>query len=477
MNVDVSSDAGSLHEGDQIDVVCKLFEIGTGVEVPISLLPADTTFRVSVLENGSSVLENTGSDLTLTGVELHNCLTEITAEVEIKGSSAIRLTTGTFTPARPVVYSIGIEAPDNFTLTIDELKKNTQSIRFVIYENGMPLPADQVAKLPFSIETEMPGKIVHEADGAISFTPLYRDPVTTIPMGAVEVKGILAGVASVTASLYIKPIEYRVSAIGVDADSILRTALGDNMDGARFELSADGVLLGKTAVEAAELDIRLNGIYSKRLTCLQEIGADGRIRLIPQYGKWDWLIPYLIPTGTLTITLEFAGGSDSADIVIARDLIRELIFNYLIPAAILAFIVGHLVKKRFVYSSRIAFNLGVRKGMFVSGAVNGWNSQTLWCLSALCPFLTDVKRINGIYFHAAGGLGNRRTIRLKCAKLSKASGMVNEPLDEMRAVRFRALGVMPFGNAQWKTLAPRAAFVDSPDATYSVCQVYLYLEK
>ena len=472
--LDLSSDLGMLHEGDLIDVVFRLYEIGTGVEVPVNLLPADTAFHAVVEENGAAVLENRSPELTLEGVELHNRLTEITAEVEIKGSSAIRLTTGLFTPAKPVVYSIGIEAPDNFSMTMDELRVNTRSIRFVIYENGLPLGADKTAKLPFTVETLMPGKVEIDADGAVCFTPLYRDPITTIPTGTVEVTGVLTGIASVTTSLYVKPVEYEIRAVGVDADAILRSDLKDNRDGARFQLFADGVRLGKAAVEAADLDCRFSGRCGKRLVCVKEVDAGGELRLIPRYEKCGWLIPYLVPTGTLTVSCTFSGSSDKADISITNDWLHELIFNYLIPAAVLALILGHLIKKRFVYSNEIAYNVGSSTGSIVSGPVNGWNTQSLRCWSALIPFVADFKYINGVCFHACGRLGSRKPVRIKCSKLSPASGMLENGLNDMHAVRFRKSDVMTFEKSQWKTLMPHSAFVSSADASYSACQVFLY---
>ena len=470
------SDLNELHEGDRIDFFCRLYEIGSGNEVPFSLLPSDTEFSMVLLENGSPVLENQTSDMTLSDIELRNQLTEVTAEVNIQGSGSIRLTTGKFTPGRPVVYSIGIEKPEDFSMTVDELRTNTDSIRFVIYENGLPLPAERVEKMSFSIETEMPGKIVHEPDGAISFTPLYRDPISTLPTGTVEVTGILNGITSVTTSLYIKPIEYEVKAVGADADSILRSELGSNGKGVRFMLYADGKALGRSAAEAAALEIRVKAPYDRRLVYLQEVDADGMIRLIPRYEKWSWLIPYFVPTGNWEITVSFNGGEGSGGMEITRDFWRELIINWIVPLLILAFIVGHLVKKRFAYTDQIAYNTASGSGMYVSGPVTGWQSESLLSLSIIAPFAPDCKTINGVRFYAGGRFGNRRSICVKTGKTSPpVFGTIDANLSEMQAVRFRRADAMPLGSSQTKLLLPGNAIVCGDDANFSVCRVYLYV--
>ena len=149
-----------------------------------------------------------------------------------------------------------------------------------------------------------------------------------------------------------------------------------------------------------------------------------------------------------------------------------LVDGYTVPGTL----VGHLVKKRFVYSDQVAYNTASGSGMYVSGPVTGWQSESLFTLSIIAPFAPDFKTINGVRFYAGGRFGNRRSI---CVKTGKSSppvfGTIDANLSEMQAVRFRRADAMPLGSSQTKLLLPGNAIVCGDDANFSVCRVYLYV--
>lgn len=472
------SELSSAHEGDKIDVSCKIYEIGTDNEISPSLLPGDTTYNISFIENGSVVEQSNSSDLSLKGIVLHNCPTEMTASIVIKGFNPITSTSGVFTPNKAVIYTISVEQPVNFSLTMDDLKTNTDKIRFVVYADGIAVTSEEAKTLPFSIDTRMPGKITYEDDGSISFTPIYQDPITAIPTGDVEVTGVLKDIASVTTSFYLKPIEYTVKAIEPNDKTLIRTDLKDNSKGISFEIFADGKKLDKEAIEAAEIEYKMNDPYAEKFELDISVDSEGTITAIPKCDKWEWLATYSIQTGTLEISAACNGVSDFGTLDIGKDSAHELIFNIVIPGLILLFILGHIIKRRFKYSAKIHYNFGEGSGSMITGPKSGWNTQGLFTLTALIPFVPDSKTVNGARFYAKGFMWNPTVISVKPSRCPEASGTLDGGLNELESVRFGKSDVNGFEEGEKRRdMIYGNALITSGDRNLKSCQIYLYSDK
>lgn len=469
------TDLKKAREKDEVKVLCKIYEIGTDKEISPSLLPDDTAYSISVAENGNTVMSDNSGTMQIDGYTLKNTPTEITASVSLKGFNPIVLSTGEFTPDKAIVYSLEVSAPDNFSMSMAQLRENTDKIIFTIYADGEPVSKEQAEKLPFDIKTEMPGNVLYEDDGRISFTPTYREPVTSIPTGDVEITGTLENVGSKTATLYIKPLEYSIKCVSPDDQKLIRSGMKDNTVGVEFEAYVDGERLDKQALEAADVTCDIIEPYSKKLRLITEITDDGKIKAVPVYDKWEWLTAYLLPTGTVSIEADFEGASAVGKLSLGKDLAHEIIFNYAIPAAVIILIIGEIFKKRFKYSYKIHYNHGEGAGSFISGPINGWNTVSLFTVKAFIPFIPDTKRVNGAKFYAKGIAGNTSVIGIKPPQYPEYSGIADGGLDPMEAVRLRKLDISAFEPGEKKRdLIPGNALVVSSDRNYGSCQLYLY---
>jgi len=475
VETDDLSKLASTRENDKIEVSCKLFEMGTDNEISPSLLPPDTVYQLRMTEEGKEVQGCTTSEMSLPVWNLNNKITEITASVHIKGFNAITLSSGEFTPDKTIVYAIDVEAPDDFSLTMSQLKSNTQKIYFVIYADGIPVDQATAKSLPFSIDTKMPGKIEYESDGKISFLPMYQDPVTAIPTGNVDITGTLTNIASKTATIYIKPVEYLIRVIGSETPSVNRTELEKNTVGIQFEVFVDGEKLDKEAVEAADIEFSLNDKYADKIALDTRIEDDGAITVIPICDKWSWIAAYSVPTGTMEITATTNGASDTGKIDITKDLTSELIWNWLVPALILLLIFGEIFKHRFKYSSKIHYNHGESAGSTITGPITGWNTSGLFTFMAFIPFVPDVKSVNGAKFYAKGFFWNSAVISVKTSQHPQFSGTMDGGLNELESVRFNKHDINEFEEGEKsRDMIPGNVLVTSGDRNYRSCQIYLY---
>lgn len=464
----------SLREGDTINVGCGIYEIGTGNEISPSLLPAHTTYGVSCYENGKAVKSSADSGLVLQDISLHNRETEIVCQLQITGFNPIILSTQPFTPGKAVDYTVSVDQPDSFILTMAQLKQNTEKIRFIIKADGVPVGKSETETLDFVIKTDAPGEITYEDDGSVSFTPRYKDNTEPVPIGDVEVCGLIAGVVSAKTTFYIKPVEYIIKTILPEDSGIVRTELGSNTKAVKFEIFADGEKLDKNAVEAADVALAANKPYRK-LDLETVVQDDGTIVCTPKYNGLRWLSAWTVPTGSLEITAGPLNGVSATGIFqIVKDGLHELIFNYIIPLAVLSLLYGYICKKRFKYSSRIHYNIGNGTGPVITGPRNGWNTTGLFSWTTLLPFIPDIKNVNGVKFRAYKPFWNSKYITVKPSQLPEYSGTVDGSIDEQSAVRVRHNEIDRFTGEKQKVLRYGNALVTSHNRNYNNCQIYYY---
>ena len=427
------SELSNKRSGEKIDVHCAVYEVGSDKEISPSLLPKGTTLDISVFENGQAKAQSSSSDMTLNGIELHNVPTNIVGSVTINGFNPITVSTGVFTPKDAVSYTIDVSTDGKISLTMDELKSNTPKVYFTIYADGKKLSAGEAKSVPFSVDTKVPGTISYENDGRISFTPTYKDPVTAIPTGDVSIKGVVNDKVSAETTIYIKPIEYTLRCTTTDEKEVIRTKLKENKTGISFELLADDKKLDKEAVEAADIKYSMNSPYDEKLEFDVQINDDGTITVIPYRDSWEWLNAYTVSTGDLTITADYNGITADGKLSISEDLLYELIFNFLIPLAIILFILGHITKKRFNYFASIRTN--TRNNEYgLSASQGGWRYNSLFTITAFIPYITDRKTIKGVKFYANSRLWQPKTVSVKVSQCPRYSGKVSAKLSQKKPI-------------------------------------------
>jgi len=466
-------DFQDLAAGERLDVKATIYESGTDKEIDPALLPENTTYKIVAEENGSEVQSSETADMLLEGITLNQVPTEFRAQVDMEGFNPITLTSGIFTPQRAIEYTITATAPDYWKMDIEGLKQNTDKVVFTVFADGIQV-TEELDYLGFRVLTEVPGDVAFEADGTITFQPKYQDPITAIPTGDLEIKGTLPSGAEAAVTLTITPPEYKLEAeVPVDV-SIARTDLGTNTTGVTFRLFVDGVQQDKAAVEAAELEISIPESFGRHVTLTTEISDDGEIKVIPGYEGWKWLAAWRIPTGDLVITAAALGEEAQGILPITWDWSWEIPFNYVIPLLIIAFILGQIFKKRLPYGKKVHYNFGTLTGNYITGPGNGWNTESLWTWTALIPFITDVKNVNGAKFYGTRMFGSQ-LVNLKCKQYPVPSGVVEGDVTEQGPVHIHRSSVDAFeeGTKKWP-IFPGTALVVSADPNYRSCQIYLY---
>ncbi|MBR5867944.1 MAG: hypothetical protein IKZ21_00750, partial [Clostridia bacterium] len=316
-------------------------------------------------------------------------------------------------------YTGTATAPDSWEMDMAGLKQNTDRVTFTIFADGEQVTED-LGTLGFQVETDLPGDLAFEADGTITFQPKYQEPITAIPTGEVEIKGTLPSGAEASVTVNIIAPEYKLEA-EVPSDAVIaRTDLGKNTTGVTFRLYMDGIQQDKTSVEAADLELTIPARYQKRITLTTTIADNGDILVVPGYEGWRWFAAWLIPRGDLVITAAALGEKAEGILVIDWDWSWEITFNYVIPLLILAFIVGHLVKKRLPYGGKIRKSTSASSvGNTIQVPANQWRVTGLWTWTALIPYLQDRKKVGDVKVYARGG---RAGIGIYAHKYPKASG-------------------------------------------------------
>ena len=200
-------------EGDTIDISYKIYEIGTDKEVAASLLPTDTTYGVTVKENGVVVKESDG--MSLDGYKLKKTPTELTVSVKIPGVNAITYSTK-FTPKEYVpTYTVtgAFEDPAKTEIKIKDIASNSDvRMLFTVYADGVALKdKSAVQALAPSLGTSVAGnegKVEYLDNGQIAFTPNKASaPSGTLSSYTVSVTCSAMG-GSATLDYTVKVVEY-----------------------------------------------------------------------------------------------------------------------------------------------------------------------------------------------------------------------------------------------------------------------------
>ena len=366
-----NSELDDAQENDKVSVSCKIYEMGTNKEIDPSLLPAGTSFEITVLENGTEVKKSTGQEMTLSDYVLKQVPTELSAAVIIEGFSPIQRSVR-FTPkeyAPRVVYTISSAfESDTKSVKYDDIASNKDlAIGFTVYADGNAITdANTVKDLNPTINVSPQGNggnVSYSDDGRIIFTP---NVASTQDMSAgsytVDVTCTLLDGTSARETYTVLLSDYQVFAADADR-SVKKTELFENTASVSFYITKDGVRLGKADVEQ-QLEILLNKEHEK-LKTRGEVSDDGTITVTPYseekheltFGSWwkNWIYYFGLSGKDVEVTLRHQYGTGKAKIdIVGEDsgyvmwnVYAPLLLELLLLASIIAYIVRYFTKARF----------------------------------------------------------------------------------------------------------------------------------
>ena len=361
----------NVHEGDKISVSCAIYEMGTTNQIDPSLLPGQTTYEISISENGSVVEQATGANMQLQDYVLKQLETQIKASVCIEGFNPIE-TVVTFTPAEyvpPIVYTIDADfGSDVKSVKLDNIATNQDlTICFTIFADGVAITDPAAVQALNPVITVSPqgndGSIIYESDGRIVFTP-NSATAPAVNNGSFDVDVTCALPDGTTASCtYTVLISQYAAAAVPTTGSIVKTQFFGNQVGASFYITKDGVQLDKAAVEK-HISVLVNPEY-EHLKMQVTVAPDGMITVTPGTDEehiltfWNWWVNWKYYFGLegsdLEVTLNHAYGTAQSTIDVTGESLSYLIWKVYVPlileiliiVAIIAYIVRYITKPRF----------------------------------------------------------------------------------------------------------------------------------
>lgn len=371
------SELDDVHEGDVIDISCKIYEMGTDNEVSSSLLPPGTTYNISITEDGQVVQSVDGDQMLLSGYTLRNIGTKIAASMRIPGFNPITFevsfTPGVYVP--PVVYTMTAAfGSDVKSVKFDEIASNQDlTICFTVYADGEPVTDPEIVRGFSPVITASPqgnsGVMTIADDGTIVFTPNSASVVATSTGSFnVDVTCTLSNGVSAGETYTVLISDYRVVPVS-PTETVKKTGLFDNQVGVSFYITKDGVQMGKADVENG-ISILLNDAHST-LKVKTSVAADGTITVVPYseetkevtFGTWwfYWSYYFSLSGDDVAVTLSHPYGSAEATIDIVQESVGFQLLNVYLPltievialALLITWIVLIVIKPRYTASAKL----------------------------------------------------------------------------------------------------------------------------
>lgn len=370
------SELSNLQEGDDLTVSCKIYEMGTDNEISSALLPPDTSYHISITEDGNVKASSEDPSMTIDKYTLGNVETELFASVGIPGFIPIVVNLSFFPTKVSSIITVSAEFGSNVhSVKFDEISSNKDvTIVFTVYEDGEAITdPDTVKSMNPAIDVSPyghSGTTDYTEDGKIVFTPIAAN-IASGSHGSIDVTVTcrLQNGAFATQTYTVLISDYMVVSVPQYA-AIVKTELFNNTIGAEFYVTKDGIRLPKTDVEGkytASLDKEFEGITIKVQT-----ENDGTIICTPisdeehQIGFLSWWVYWMryffkLPHGSFDIRLSTPWGSASSSISIAEaPFIFRLLNVYLpiiIEAAVIAFVATWIIlivsKPRFIKGAKL----------------------------------------------------------------------------------------------------------------------------
>lgn len=281
------SELDSVMKGDKVSISCKIYEMGTDMEIAPYLMPPGTKFEINVSEDGKIVDKVSGKEMLLSDYVLKNIETEITASVVIEGFNPIDYS-AKFTPTKYVpksVYSVISDyGSDVKSVKFDNIATNKDlSICSTVYADGVAITDPNEVKILNHVFSVSPqgndGDVTYSNDGKIVFIP-KTDSLITSNDGSfdVEVKCTLNDGTSATEVYTVLMATYQVVLVDT-GKSLKKTELFDNQVSVSFHITKYDVKLDKDAVEK-HISVLLNEEYASLKTNVV-VATDGTITITP----------------------------------------------------------------------------------------------------------------------------------------------------------------------------------------------------
>lgn len=357
-------------EGDKVTVSCKIYEMGTEVEVDPSLLPPGTRFEVSVAEDGKVVRTEDGKEMELKDYELKNIETKITAAVIIDGFHPIEYYEK-FTPTeRKVVYTLVPSFGGAVkSVSMSDLPSNKDlSIRFTVFADGVEMTDPEAVKaLNPQVNVSLNGNsgvTSVDTDGRIVYLPNAGvAPAGTVDSYNVDVTCTVNGNVSATETYTVLLADFDV--IPVDHnESIKKTELHGNTKGVSFYVTKDGKQMLKADVEQG-ISVLFNESHED-LKYDVSVANDGVITVIPysekDYGLkginwlWHWFQYFFLLEGDdVTVTLQHPYGTAENVLDVRQESLPYLLLNVVLPLLLEVLILAYAVAQVYTTVNKPRF--------------------------------------------------------------------------------------------------------------------------
>ncbi len=364
-------------ENDKISIECKVYEMGTDNVIKPDLLPSDTEYKLSIIEDGKVAKEVTGSSLSIKDYVLKKQKTNITSEMILSGFNPITATVE-FTPKEFVyvpTYTMEAALKDGIhSIKLDNVASNKDlAVCFTVSCDGTVMTDKSAVEALNPVVTAAPagnaGETVVDDNGVIVFTPNK----SALPANAgdsfnVDVSCTIDDGTTASATYTVLVANYAV--VPVDTkDTIQKHKFFGNTVSASFYITKDNAKLGKADVEK-EVSAVLNEEY-KALKVKWSVANDGTITVTPYDEKehkitfWNWWINWSYYFGLegedVTVSLNHKYGSASSVIEVVEADMSYLVLFVFIPliieiialAFLITWIVLIIIKPKYSQSAKL----------------------------------------------------------------------------------------------------------------------------
>lgn len=367
---------------DKISVSYKLYEMGTGEEVDLSMLPETTEYKINVYKGGKLDKTVSGKNQMLENYELEEVDTLINATVTIEGfivDYTLRFKPAKYTPR--TVYKIHPTVSSTEPILSEKISENEGLfIAFTVSkmlevegstETFITNPEELKALNP--IITVSPsgndGETVYTPDGKIVFTPKSAgDRQNNKRNMDVTVTCTLENGTTATEKYTVHFADYKVVFVASD-QKIRKTELYQNEISAIFYVTRDGEKMSKEDVDG-KFTFTLNE-ERKDLKTNVSVADDGIITITPyseikhekSFLLTYWMHYLALVDDDITISLEheLASGVGTLDVIggggayVFLNVLLWLIIEILVVLAIVAYIFRFITKPRFDSKAKIYY--------------------------------------------------------------------------------------------------------------------------
>lgn len=336
------TDFSTLGEQDVIDVRMWVSEFGTDKEIDVSLIGVDVTSMLTCSENGTVVNQQDG--MTLKGITLKNVETLIDGQLKIEGLAPLSVSVDLSPVSISDKYELRIEIQKEGAAVTDLSTLRSKDIINAtahVYDKSTgdevdpkTLPANTVQSMAYLED----GKVVTSSQ-TLSLTGLVLKEVPTEIDASLQIDSAKPLTASVTFTPK-REVVYGLKADPSTGYTVDRSDIGDDIDGIRFIITADGVPITKE--QSKDIQFRVETTGGVPYTLKQD--DDGSYVFRPAF-RWPALF---YPTGDFSVKgILNEKTSETVQFAITASHLLMDIWNLFWPLVVLLYLIYYATKKRF----------------------------------------------------------------------------------------------------------------------------------